>query len=270
MSWQRSVWFVLVAAGSQQALAASAPLHVCVDKTPLPPFVYSEKINGAGKLLGYSLELVKQVLTQAGAPFDVKSLNKADIEKNIQNPSPSAGCDVVLDVRKGVELEKSLWLSPPVYQLNYDAVYDWERYMTGLGVKTVADLNKMAVCGIESYDYGSLTKQVKIKRLASIKDAMFEIKHKECDVFIAEAAVMKYGQRANAYQVPPVGCVRLDGTAKSYHIGVAKHVVGGDVLIGKIQQQLAKLSGADGFIAKLTETYDITPMSCQARLTVSP
>lgn len=262
------LWLLLLAGVSQSVFAG--PLHICVDKNPLPPFVYSEKINGAGQLRGYSLDLIKQVLKQAGAAFDVKSLSKAEIDKNIQSPSPSAGCDVVLDVRKGSELEKFLLLSPAIYQLNYDAVYDWERFMTGIGVKTVADLNKMAVCGIEGYDYGSLAKQIKIKRLGSIKDAMFEIKHKECDVFVAEAAVMKYGQRANAYQVPPVGCVRLDGTVKTYHFGVARHVVGGDVLMAKIQQQLAKLSVADGFVPKLVETYDILPMSCQARLTVSP
>lgn len=266
---QRSLWLLMLAACSQQVLAAN-PLHLCVDKTPLPPFVYSEKINGAGQLRGYSLDLAKQALTQAALSYDIKSLNKADIDKNIQNASPGAGCDLVLDVRKGSELEKFLVLSTAIYQLNYDAVYDWERFMTGIGAKTVADLNKMAVCGIDGYDYGALAKQVKIKRLGTIKDAMFELKHKECDVFVAEAAVMKYGQRANTYQVPPVGCVRLDGTVRSYHIGVARHVPAAEAVMARIQQQLTRMAGADGVIVKLAENYDISPMSCQSRLTVGP
>jgi hypothetical protein len=35
-------------------------------------------------------------------------------------------------------------------------------------------------------------------------------------VFVAESVSMRYGQRANQYQVPPVGCVRLAGTEKTY------------------------------------------------------
>jgi hypothetical protein len=58
----------------EAALADS--LHVCVDKNPLPPFVYSEKINGAGQLRGYSLDLIKQLLTGAGSAFDLCTRQK--------------------------------------------------------------------------------------------------------------------------------------------------------------------------------------------------
>jgi ABC-type amino acid transport substrate-binding protein len=258
----------VLSVSAQLALADS--LHVCVDKNPLPPFVYSEKINGAGQLRGYSLDLVKQLLTGVGSAFDIKSLSTADLEKKLQSPDPKSGCDIVLDVSKNPAKEAFLWLTSPVYQLNYDVMYSWERYMTGMGVKSLADLNKLKICGITGYDYGSLTKQLKIKLIPNVKDAIFELKDKSCDGFIAEGVVMRYGQRMNSYQVPPVGCIRLDGTAKTYHIGIAKHVVGANVLLSKIQQQLTTLSAKGGSLSKLAETYDVNAISCQERLNVSP
>ncbi|PTQ88405.1 substrate-binding periplasmic protein [Agitococcus lubricus] len=252
---------------SSQLLWA-APLQLCVDKIPTPPFVYSEKINGAGKLRGYSLDLAKQLLSQAGVAYEVKSFAKTELEKRLYSPSASAGCDIVLDVRKGSEQEKYVHLSSPWYQLNIDAVYSWERYMTGLGVKTVNDFSQYQVCGLEGYDYGNLNKHIKIKYLPRMKDIVFDLKQKTCDVFLAEAAVMKYGQRANLFQMPPVGCVRLDGTVRTYHLGVAKHVVGGDAILVKLQQQFSKLTGTDSVMTKLAEEYDIGAMSCQTRLHV--
>jgi len=260
--------FVALSTSAEAALADS--LHVCVDKNPLPPFVYSKKINGAGQLRGYSLDLIKQLLTGVGSSFDVKSLTTADIQKKIQSPDPKSGCDIVLDVSKSSDQEAFLWLTPPIYQLNYDLMYSWERYMTGMGVKSLADLNKLKMCGITGYDYGALTKHLKMKLFPNVKDAIFELKDKSCDGFIAEGVVMRYGQRMNSYQVPPVGCIRLDGTAKTYHIGIAKHVVGANVLLSKIQQQLTTLSAKGGAISKLAETYDVNAISCQERLNVSP
>ena len=245
-------------------------LHVCVDKNPQHPFVYSEKINGAGQLRGYSLDLVKELLKGGGSAFDVKSLTSADIQKKLQSSDPKSGCDIVLDVGKSPAQEAFLWLTPPIYQLNYDVMYSWERYMTGMGVKSLADLNKLKMCGITGYDYGALTKHLKIKLFPNVKDAIFELKDKSCDGFIAEGVVMRYGQRMNSYQVPPVGCIRLDGTAKTYHIGIAKHVVGANVLLSKIQQQLTILSAKGGSLSKLAETYDVNAISCQERLNVSP
>jgi ABC-type amino acid transport substrate-binding protein len=244
-------------------------LHVCVDKNPLPPFVYSEKINGAGQLRGYSLDLVKQLLASTGSAYDIKSLTAADIEKKIQSASPKSGCDVVLDVSKTPATEAFLLLTPPVYSLNYDLMYNWERYMTGLGVKSLVDVAKFKACGVSGYDYGSVGKSFKIKLLDNVKDAVFELKDKSCDVFIAEGVVMRYGQRMNNYQVPPVGCIRLEGTSKSYHIGIAKHVVGASTLLGKVQQQLTATPTKKA-IATLAETYDVNAIACQQTLKVSP
>ncbi|MDO8415162.1 MAG: transporter substrate-binding domain-containing protein [Agitococcus sp.] len=244
-------------------------LHICVDKTPSPPFVYSEKINGAGQLRGYSLDLVKQLLTSVGRTYDIKSLASPEIEKKIQNADPKSGCDVVLDVAKTPAKEAFLLLTPPVYSLNYDLMYNWERYMTGLGVKSLADVAKLKACGVSGYDYSAVGKDLKIKLLDNVKDAVFELKHKTCDVFVAEGVVMRYGQRMNNYQVPPVGCVRLDGTSKNYHIGIAKHVVGASALLGKIQQQLIAPT-TKKTIAALAETYDVNTIACQQTLRVSP
>ena len=194
----------------------------------------------------------------------------ADIEKRLQSTDVNSGCDIALDRGKNAESERFLLFTPPIYKLNYDLAYSWERYMTGLGVKTVADLNKFQLCGINSYDYGSLEKQLKIRRVASIKDAVFDLKNKSCDGFIAEAVTMKYGQRMNSYQVPPVGCVRLEGTSKNYYIGIAKHTEGASQLVVKFQQQLAVLSAKDGAVSKLTEDYDVTPMTCQETIKVTP
>ena len=250
-------------------IAFADALHVCVDKNSFPPFVYSEKINGAGQLRGYSLDLAKQLLTSIGSAYDIKSLPAAEIEKKIQSADPKSGCDVVLDVAKTPAKEAYLLLTPPVYSLNYDLMYNWERYMTGLGVKSLADVAKFKACGVSGYDYGSVGKSLKIKLLESVKDAVFELKHKTCDVFVAEGVVMRYGQRMNNYQVPPVGCVRLEGTSRSYHIGIAKHVVGASALLGKIQQQFIAPS-TKKTIVTLAETYDVNTIACQQTLRVSP
>lgn len=92
--------YIVLSVGLMTNAAFADALHICVDKNSLPPFVYSEKINGAGQLRGYSLDLVKQLLTRTGTAFDVKSLATADIEKKIQSADPKSGCDVVLDIAK--------------------------------------------------------------------------------------------------------------------------------------------------------------------------
>ena len=76
--------YIVLSIGLMTNAAFADALHICVDKTPSPPFVYSEKINGAGQLRGYSLDLVKQLLTSVGRTYDIKSLASAEIEKKIQ------------------------------------------------------------------------------------------------------------------------------------------------------------------------------------------
>ena len=74
--------YMVLSIGLMTNVAFADALHVCVDKNSLPPFVYSEKINGAGKLRGYSLDLVKQLLTSVGSAYDIKSLAAAEIKKD--------------------------------------------------------------------------------------------------------------------------------------------------------------------------------------------
>ena len=246
------------------SLAQAAPIQICLDKNPNPPFVYSEKIKGVGQLRGYSLELIKKVMAATATPYSIKSLSQSEIVQKMQSKSPSAGCDLVLDVLKTPDHESYMVLSAPIYQLNYELMYNWESYMTGLGVKTLAEVNKFKVCGLKSADYGAVSKTLKIHDFNSIKDVMFNIKTKECDVFVAESVAMRYGQRANQYQVPAVGCIRLAGTEKSYHIGIAKHVMDGAALITRIQQALNTTVAKE--LAALAEEYDITATQCQQTL----
>jgi ABC-type amino acid transport substrate-binding protein len=138
--------------------------------------------------------------------------------------------------------------------------------MSGLAIKNLADMNKFNVCGVKNVDYGTLNKLLKIQEHNTIKDVMFNIKTKECDVFVAEGVVMRYGQRADQYQVPPVGCIRLAGTEKSYHIAVSKHVPNASNFVGQIQQKIGAL-GKD--IAVLAEDYDVSPIRCQQTININ-
>ncbi|MFO1391076.1 MAG: transporter substrate-binding domain-containing protein [Agitococcus sp.] len=240
--------------------AQAAPLQLCLDKNFNAPFVYAEKIKGAGKLRGYSLELLQKIMTQAQIPYQIKSLSLTEIETKVKDAKPNSGCDIVLDVAKNSHLEGYLLLTPPIYSLNYDLMYNWESYMTGLNIKSLSEANKFKICGIKNYDYGTVSKILTIQAHNTLKDIMFNVKTKECDVFIAESVSMRYGQRANQYQVPPVGCIRLAGTEKTYHIGVAKHTVAAAQVVSSMNKALAAL-GKD--VASLAEEYDINPTSCQ-------
>jgi hypothetical protein len=184
------------------ASAQAAPLQICLDKNFNAPFVYAEKIKGAGKLRGYSLEVVKMMMAKTQTPYAIKSFTQADIESKIQNKNPNSGCDIILDVAKNTNNENYLMLTNPIYSLHYDLVYNWENYMTGLGIKSLSEANKFKVCGVKNVDYGAVSKALNIQALNSIKDAVFNIKTKECEVFVAESVSMRYGQRANQYQVP--------------------------------------------------------------------
>lgn len=246
--------------------AQAAPLQICLDKNFNAPFVYAEKIKGAGKLRGYSLEIVKMMMAKTQTPYAIKSFTQADIESKIQNKNPNSGCDIILDVDKSTRHDNYLILTSPIYSLHYDLVYNWESYMTGLGVKTLAEVNKFKVCGVKNHDYTMLEKKLNIQSLNTIKDAVFNIKTKECEVFVAESVSMRYGQRANQYQVPPVGCVRLAGTEKTYHIGVAKHVVGAATLVAGMQKALLESAKE---VADLAEEYDINPTPCQQTLQIN-
>ncbi|MBK7299453.1 MAG: transporter substrate-binding domain-containing protein [Moraxellaceae bacterium] len=244
----------------------AAPLQICLDKNFNAPFVYAEKIKGAGQLRGYSLELIKIIMEKTQTPYAIKSLTQTDIDSKIQNKNPNAGCDIILDVNKNVSHDNYLMLTNPIYSLHYDLVYNWESYMTGLGIKSLSEANKFKVCGVKNVDYGAVSKALNIQALNSIKDAVFNIKTKECEVFVAESVSMRYGQRANQYQVPPVGCVRLAGTEKAYHIGVAKHVVGAATVVASMQKALLESAKE---MASLAEEYDINPTTCQQTLNIN-
>lgn len=244
----------------------AAPLQICVDKVPNPPFVYSEKIQGAGKLRGYSLDVVKKALSQIAVPYAIKTLSAAEINKKIQSPLPNAGCDIVLDVERGSLSDSTVLLTQSIYRLHFDLVYNWEVYMTGLDAKNLADVNKFKVCGVKGVNYGAVAKNLKIHELNSIKDVMFNIKSKECDVFVAEGVLMRYGQRANQYQVPPVGCVRLAGTEKSYHFAIAKHVPNAVEIHAKLQQALNMMNSD---LIVLADEYDVNPIRCQQSFNVN-
>jgi len=259
-----SMFLTLAAAVNTYA----APLQVCVDKTPNPPFVYSEKIQGAGRLKGYSLDIIQKTLKALSLPYAVKLVPTAELTKKMQDTNPNSGCDISLDVLKGSILDSNaVLLTQPLYRLHFDLVYNWETYMTGLAVKNLADVNKFKVCGIKDADYGILEKHLKIQNHNTIKDVIFNIKTKDCDVFVAEGVLMRYGQRADQYQVPPVGCIRLNGTEKSYHIAVAKHVPNATTLVGQIQQTVNVTLAKD--IVTLAEEYDVNPSRCQQTLNVN-
>lgn len=261
------LWLLGVMVGSSvvASIAQAAPLQVCLDTNFNAPFVYAEKIKGAGKMRGYSLDLLKKIMAQTKRQYTLISMSASEIDTKLQDTKANAGCDIVLDVAKDAALAKSLLLTPPIYSLSYDLFYNWETYMTGLGVKALADVNQFKLCGVKNTDYGTLSKTLKIHTFNSIKDVVFNVKSKECDVFVAEGVSMRYGQRANQYQVPPVGCIRLAGTEKTYHIGVAKHVVGATTLVSHIQQALAALSTET---TELAEKYDVNPTSCQQTLNI--
>jgi hypothetical protein len=78
---------------------------------------------------------------------------------------------------------------------------------------------------------------------------------------------MRYGQRADQYQVPPVGCIRLAGTEKSYHIAVAKHIVNAPNLVSQIQQTMTTTLAKD--ILALAEEYDVNSSRCQQTINVN-
>ena len=258
---QRMLGLVVGVSGALAVTTAqAAPLQLCLDKNFNAPFVYAEKIKGAGKLRGYSLELVQKILTQAQIPYQIKSLSQAEIESKVKDAKPNVGCDIVLDIAKNSALEGYLLLTSPIYSLNYDLMYNWESYMTGLDVKKLSEVNKFKICGLKNYDYGAVSKILNIQAHNTFKDIMFNVKTKECDVFIAESVSMRYGQRANQYQVPPVGCIRLAGTEKSYHIGVAKHTIGAAQIVSSMQKALAVLGKE---VTSLAEEYDINPTPCQ-------
>ncbi|HQV22737.1 MAG TPA: hypothetical protein PLJ88_06580, partial [Agitococcus sp.] len=111
---QRMLGLVVGVSGALAVTTAqAAPLQLCLDKNFNAPFVYAEKIKGAGKLRGYSLELVQKILTQAQIPYQIKSLSQAEIESKVKDAKPNVGCDIVLDIAKNSALEGYLLLTPP-------------------------------------------------------------------------------------------------------------------------------------------------------------
>lgn len=262
--WQRFVWsFVL---GGFVLEGQAAPLQVCLDKNANAPFVYTEKIKGAGKTIGYSFEVMQQIMAQAKLPYQIKQLSYADILAKIKSSQANAGCDIVLDVLKDSDIAKSLLLTPAIYSLRYDLMYNWERYMTGLELKKMADASKYKVCGLKHENYGAMAKTLNIHGYNTLKDVVFAVKTKECEVFVAESVTLRYGQSANQYQVPPVGCVSLVGTEKSYHIGLAQHVVGAEKVIQSLQGALLSLNKD---VIKLAEKYDVNKTPCQQTLSIN-
>jgi hypothetical protein len=77
-----------------------------------------------------------------------------------------------------------------------------------------------------------LEKKLNIQSLNTIKDAVFNIKTKECDVFVAESVSMRYGQRANQYQVPSCGMCAFSRYRKNLSYRISQTRCGRNCLNG--------------------------------------
>lgn len=261
--WRMALGMVL-AVLVQPVWAVPASLAICVDENPWPPYTYWKDDGGDRRFIGYTVAVATTLLARLNINYTITALPWTEVHRRAQLPEANAGCDMILDVSFTPERERYLRFTQPLYQLHYSLVYSSRRYPKGLPVKTFKEVGGFRVCGVEGYNYAAFA-ALNIQRLPSIQAVLDQLEKGSCEVYPVEATVLRHGEKAGLYRLPPYGCVNLAGVTKAYRLALSRRVVGGEELLDLMGQELGLL-WRNGTIARLADVHGVGPIDCTQEL----
>lgn len=258
--WQ---WLISLCLCFSVSEVYAAKWQVCLDENPWPPYNYSLADN-TNKLTGYTIDLSTQILNGLKLDYEFLRLPWSEVHQRAKAYQLNQKCDMILDVSLTPERETYLYFSQPLYQLKYSLVYDSRRIKQP---KLYASIKDNQFCGVVGYNYGVLADVLTIQRLPSIQQVLDALS-KQCDFFIIEAAILQNAIKKQLYAFNNMGCINLEGTTKTYRLGIAK----------KMPQSLAYITAIDryvnllrrqGILNQLSEHYSLEAKNCQGSVSLN-
>lgn len=251
MAWQAlSAQAALTPAGSdvrtQAPAGASAPVTICMDENPWPPYAFwSTAADGHRELAGFTADVVREALRRQGLQWQIKALPWTAVLASAQGAATGSGCELIWDISYTPERGRYLHYSQPLYRLEYSLLYSREQFPQPPALATAKTLGQRRVCGVDGYNYGYLEQLVTIRRLKSIPAVLGALRQGECELFPVQASVLHDGARKGLYALGErLDCVRLAQVGVSYRVGIAKHssraaalVKGLDATIGQLRRE---------------------------------
>lgn len=259
--WQ---WLIKLCLCCGMSAAYAAKWQVCLDESPWPPYNYP-MANDTKKLTGYTIELVTQILTHLELDYEFVRLPWSDVHRRAKDYRPNLTCDLVLDVSLTPEREMYLYFSQPLYQLKYSLVYD-SRHIKPLKINN-SSIKHHKFCGVIGYNYGVLAELLTIQRLPTIQSVLDSLNN-QCDFFIIEAAILQNAIKKQLYAFNNMECINLQGTTKSYRLGVAKKTPQSLAYVTAIDRHV-NLLRRQGVLSQLAEKYSLDVKNCQGNMSLN-
>jgi len=154
MAFRRVLPFLLAGsvAATGTAHAAITQVAICEDENEWPPYVYRQRgpDGTPGKLTGYAVDVVSEILSRHGIRFSFDLL-------------PWPRCQAVAMLGKQYQMVLNLSYNPErvakflmtrsYYTTSTHYYYSRKHHPKGLRIASPADLHNYRVCGIQGYNY---------------------------------------------------------------------------------------------------------------------
>ncbi|WP_374435494.1 substrate-binding periplasmic protein [Inhella sp.] len=143
---------VLLALAAPAAALDLQEVLACDDGAEWPPFThYLRDAQGkpSSELGGFSVEVLQQILGQAGIRLRLELLPWARCQREVE----SGRYLMALNASYSQERDARFWLTQPYYRTTHSYFFSRRHFPQGLPIAHLADLANQRVCGVRGYNY---------------------------------------------------------------------------------------------------------------------
>lgn len=138
---------------AQGAQGTAAPvLAICEDENEWPPYSYFERVDGrkTDRLTGYAVAVLRDILTRRGVDYTIDMI---PWPRCMAVATIGEQYAMVLNLSYNEQRARAFLFSRPYYATTSYYYYSRRNYPRGLDIKSVGDIRKYRVCGVQGYNY---------------------------------------------------------------------------------------------------------------------
>ena len=140
----------LAALASQGKEAPS--VAICEDENEWPPYSYFERVGGrkTAKLTGYAVAVLHEIFTRRGVEYTIDMI---PWPRCMAVATIGEQYGMVLNLSYNEQRARAFLFSRPYYSTTSYYYYSRRNHPRGLDIKSVGDIRKYRVCGVQGYNY---------------------------------------------------------------------------------------------------------------------
>jgi polar amino acid transport system substrate-binding protein len=228
--------------GIAWAALGDQPLAICDDINEWPPYLYEQRDQGAktGKLVGYAMDVIDEILTAHHIPYKVTLLPWARCLANVSSGKSAMALNAVRNAGR----EQAFLLTTSYYAVRNFYFYSRKHFPQGLPINGVEDVRRYKVCGILNYDHSNMGfKPGEVDQGSKTYDALITKLHLgRCTLFISQyEAMVGYaliGQ--NYFTDPDLGYAQIPGyRMAAFAMAISRAIPEGEALRELINHEIA-------------------------------